>query len=262
MKHLLVFFFLIGSPIFCSELDDLWQKALQSPQSESTQQWESWIKKAEEQNLRVPEAYFNLAYAFWQQEDMAQSIENLLVSSQLQTSPFATFSDLNLLKKIQRALLDYSSPIESWPLKTFLLFKSETKLLGKVALVWLILLSVLLGFGFKPAKKKQSFVILGLAFGLFIFGFVIQQTHKNIRFPSILNNQKELIPVFSSMDAKEEKPIMELPSGLLVTPQMEKGDWVKIEQPALGWIKKEMLLPFPQQFLDSSDTHEAYGQES
>lgn len=257
MKLFLFLFLWIVTPAFCSELDTLWNQALQSSNPESIPLWESWIEKAEEQQIKSPEAYYNLACSFWREKDVANAVINLLISAQLRKGFFEALGDLNLLMKIQSALADFPSPIHSLPLKLFFLFSDQTKKLGLIALGWMIILAFFLRFGFNPAKNKSSLTLLALALLVLIAGFAANQTQKNIAFPCILNNQKELVPVYGSLETKDEKPILELPSGLLVLPQTEKGEWVRIEQPTSGWIKREMLIPFPQQILDSSDSHGA-----
>lgn len=245
MKLFLALLFLFSSPLLCSDLDSLWNDALKSAGDQRVEHLTQWIQEAKTQNTVSPEAYFNLAQAYWSQEQVGLSVYHLLLSTQLRSNIFSAWGDLTLLNRIQRALLDSSSPLESASLRTFLLCSDQVKFFGKLVLVWTLFLALILRFGFIPARRGSLFLIF-VGLGLFLGGLAVNYNEKNIKLPSILNNQNELVPVFRTAEAKDEKPVLELPSGLLVIAETESGDWVKVEEPTPGWIKKEMMLPFPR----------------
>ena len=245
MKILFVLLCFVTSPLFSLDLDSLWQESLQSPTDQSIQNWTHWIEEAKTQNINSAESYFNLAQAHWSQEQVSLSVYNLLISAQLRTSIFSAWGDLALLNRIQRALLDSASPIELVSVKLFILGNDQVQTLGKVALAWIFLLILFLRFGFVPARKG-SLLLAFLALGIFASGLALNLNQKKIKLPSVLSNQNELVPVYRTAETSDETPILELPSGLIITTEGEKGDRIKIEQPTSGWIKKEMTLLFPR----------------
>lgn len=235
----------VTSPLFSLDLDSLWQEALQSPTDQSIQNWTRWIEEAKRQNIVSAESYFNLAQSHWSQEQVSLAVYNLLLSAQLRTSIFSAWGDLALLNRIQRALLDSPSPIESVSMKLFILSSDQVQAMGKLALAWIFILILFLRFGFVPARRG-SLLLAFLALGIFASGLALNLNQKKIKLPSVLSNQNELVPVYRTADNSDETPILELPSGLIITAEEEKEDRIKIEQPTSGWIKKEMMLPFPR----------------
>ncbi len=245
MKILFVLLCFVTSPLFSLDLDSLWQEALQSPTDQSIQNWTRWIEEAKRQNIVSAESYFNLAQSHWSQEQVSLAVYNLLLSAQLRTSIFSAWGDLALLNRIQRALLDSPSPIESVSMKLFILSSDQVQAMGKLALAWIFILILFLRFGFVPARRG-SLLLAFLALGIFASGLALNLNQKKIKLPSVLSNQNELVPVYRTADNSDETPILELPSGLIITAEEEKEDRIKIEQPTSGWIKKEMMLPFPR----------------
>jgi hypothetical protein len=245
LKLLLALLFFATSPLFCRELDSLWQEALHSPADQRIQKWTHWIEEAKTQNIVSPEAYFNLAQAHWSQEQVSLAVYNLLLSAQLRPGFISAWRDLALLTRIQRALLDAPSPLELFSMKLFILCKDQIKVFGKLTLGWIFLLMLFLRFGFVP-PKKGSLVLAFLGLVIIVSGLGVKMNQKGLKHPSILTNQNELVPVYRTAETSDDIPILELPSGLIIASEEEKGDRIKIDQPTSGWIKKEMMLPFPR----------------
>lgn len=250
-------YLLASTSLLASDLQSLWAQAIQSSTENSTQEWQVWIQEAKMREIVAPEAYFNLAHAHWSKNEISPAILNLLISAQLRVNPLGILSDLNLIGKIQRALLDAPSPIESPQLRTFFVWKDEIKFLGKTSLAWLLFLILFFHFAFLP-PKRVGLALSGFALLIGVTGIFIDLTQKEIGLPVILTNQGGLVPVYRTTDNTDEKPIMELPSGLLVMPESEKDAWIQIAKPTPGWIKKEMQLPFPLVTSNSSNKNEAY----
>ncbi|NBX75429.1 MAG: hypothetical protein EBQ92_02660 [Proteobacteria bacterium] len=247
MNLLIALLFFASSPLISSDLNSLWNEALKSPSEESIQKWTDWIQEAKTQNLVVPEAYYNLAQSYWSQNQISLSVYNLLLSAQLRFNIFSAWGDLAQINRIQKALLDSPSPMDSWSLRLSLLFNEQVRLVGKVIVAWILILILFLRYGFAPPKKGGLFLLM-LGFVIFAVGFAADRSRKSLNFPSILNHKNELVPIYQSAEINDETPILELPSGLLVMTETEKGDRIKINHPTPGWIKKEMMLPFPRPF--------------
>jgi len=257
----LVFF--IGSLSFGSGLDQAWEKAIQSPAQTQPEQWQSWIQRASEEKIESAEAYFNLAHTFWEKDEVAQSVKNLLLSAQKRNSIFKSWTDLKLLRQIQKSLLNQETPESFWKIQFLVLNESHLKPLWLFCLTWFALSTLFLRLGFQ--KPKPFFKVLGAAWLLTLAtGLGGYLALSQIPQPFILDNGPEAIPVYSSENDLEEK-ITDLPSGIVVFSHQTNKDWICLKEPIRGCVPEKFSQPLPQLFkkkavgMDSSRTASGRG---
>ena len=58
---------------------------------------------------------------------------------------------------------------------------------------------------------------------------------------AILENGKEMIPIFSAPQAQPDK-MHELPSGFIVRPSKKQEGWIFINEPVQGWFEDRFSL--------------------
>jgi len=232
-----------GPLAFSSDLETRWQSALNSPSSNQIESWQSWIALAKSQNIQSAEAFHNLARAFWENQESARSVEALVFATQKRDSIFSSWKDLSLLSQIQQNLLNQSRLSNRWEIRMNLLKESHLKWIWILGLSWLALLTLFLRFGL-----RQSQILYKLTGSLwllvFLLGFTIDLLTQK-PFPYlILENGKEMIPLFSEPQPQQDK-ISDLPSGVLVSPMRKQNGWIFITEPIQGWFEERLSLSLP-----------------
>lgn len=234
--------------LFCSslgsstELGSEWQEALKSPPSLQQENWENWIKKAASQKIISAEAYFNLAQALWEKEDVAKAVETLLIAMQARNSLSQSWSDLKLLSQIQQSLLNQIAPSDNWQFRFIILNEIHLRWLWTFCLLWLALTTLIFRFGFQKPRIlfKFSGALWFLVFFLGMTGDFLVTHHPT---PVILNNGREPVPFYSS---PSEEQVTELPSGLIVFPHTSKEGWSFVNEPIPGWFEERLAVKLPK----------------
>lgn len=244
MKQLIIILSCLITQSLPADLGESWEQILQKPTPEKISAWQNWITSHAADNIRSSEAYFNLAQAYWEADEIAPAVEALFQSIQLEKNPFKILERIQLVSDIQRVLADHSSPIDSLNMRLSLLFNSAFKnFLGICSLLALILF-LILRFGFNEASRYR-WIPMGLFLLILLLGGLLELNQRKILMPVVLDNNKLPVILYNSPVSESQEVVADLPSGLLVTPENPGSDWISIQHPMGGWISKKEVRNLP-----------------
>ncbi|NBW98897.1 hypothetical protein EBR03_04935 [bacterium] len=214
-----------------------WEQLLQKSNSEKVSSWQNWIASQGENHIQSPEAYFNLAQAFWEADEVAPTVEALFQSIQWENNPVKILEKIQLISDIQRVLADHSSPIDSFGLRLSLLYNSAFKNFLGILFTLAVTCFLLLQFGVYQTSRYR-WIPLSLMFLSLILIGILELNQKRTPIPVVLDNNKLPVILYNSPSESQEV-VADLPSGLLVTPENLDSDWISIQHPLGGWISKK-----------------------
>lgn len=244
MKQLIIILSCLITQWLPADSVEPWDQILLKPNPEKISAWQNWIASHSADNIRSPEAYFNLAHAYWEADEIAPTVEALFQSIQWDKNPFQILDKIQLISDIQRVLADHSSPIDSLNLRLSLLFNSAFKnFLGICSLLALIFFLVL-QFGFNGASRYR-WIPMSLLLLILILGGLLELNQRKTLMPIVLDNNKLPVILYNSPVSESQEVVADLPSGLLVTPESPASDWISIQHPMGGWISKKEVRNLP-----------------
>lgn len=236
---------LFTSLTFASELDSLWDTALQTDSPDQAKAWILWLETAKQQHTSSASPHMNLAATYWEEKKVAEAVEQILLAAQSRTLPWNSWSDLSLANEIQHALVSQNSVLDSLGFRMSLLWNRDIFQVWACSVFWISFLILYRKFG--PSNRTgYQIPYLMLLVAVVTTGLGLELNRRFIKEPLILQDPSGLVPVYKEAKAEDITKVTELPTGLLIFSQASKDGFFKVDEPVPGWIESKMTINFPR----------------
>jgi len=228
------------SPVSLASSIDAWTESLEAfkanqPQK-ACQTLKSWTSELSTKNIRTPEGMFNLALCSWQTNEPDKSVLYALESLKLRTSPTKKWSDLKLLRNLQKEI-GVRDNLPSRLSFVFRLFSSfETSILLGIIGSWILIVY----FTFHKRIKINLLIPCVSVSICWLLGLVII-IHQQMMGPLAVVSGDEEVPIFAFDKFGKSTELTRLPKGTLVELGTIKEGFSQIVSPLGGWIKTDFL---------------------
>lgn len=228
------------STLSLASSSDAWTESLEAfkanqPQK-ACQTLKSWTSELSVKNIRTPEGMFNLALCSWQTNEPDKSVLYALESLKLRTSPIKKWSDLRLLRNLQREI-GVRDNLPSRLSFVFRVFSSfETSILLGIIGAWILIVY----FTFRRRIKINLMIPWVSVSICWLLGLVVI-IHQQMIGPLAVVSGDEEIPIVAFDKFGKPTELTRLPKGTLVELGTIKDGYSQIVSPLGGWIKTDFL---------------------
>lgn len=237
----IVYLFFFVQPLKASASpNELWSISLEQLKTNNPQEacrnLKLWVSEQASHQVKSAEAMFNLGVCSWQTKEPASSVLYFLEGLQLRSSPLKKWSDIQILKNIQKEIGMRENLAERTTFILRMLFPLEVSVFFAWLGGWLLLVIII----FRKHTKRYpgiyyTAVSMCWLIGLIIFAF--QATSGPIAV--ISDGEDKPIIAFDRLGAPKE--LTRLPAGTLLELGPNKQEFTQIVKPIGGWVKTDYL---------------------
>lgn len=223
-------------------MDSLWTQAIslykEGKFAEACAKFEEWRSQ---ESLVSRDASLNLALCYSKSFQWDKSGAELIDVIRMTSNPISRLTLLTELEDMQDRIGLKESPARSWTFKLSEAVPSAAWVFAASIALWGILLPLLT---WKKAKGHRPLLwtLMAISFLTLLSSSAMWAMRYLAPKPAILTSEKPDIPVYAKAVASDDGKMIDLPRGSLILVGEISGDFVKSNEPLVGWVPKQNVI--------------------